>query len=190
MWTRKLLPLAVLPLAIGSLPAASPAQVTSVSWHTRPTEEGSRLAMEKKNNLAHVTKSGLAVQSDVRVSMDVVIVFVRLSKGKVVAHGETAPFKLDPKASSTSTGMLLNGSLTDKHLASVAQLNLTEFVVGGFQNATKSISAGALLTDPGRAFPIGTARGGMVIAIVPADPAARQRSSARPLFVTSHPTFE
>lgn len=135
---------------------------------------------------------GTAVRAETRQSIDVVLFVARASKGKVVAQGQTRPFRLDAKAASTSSGMVLGSAVKAEQLLGLTPLaGLGETVAQKHETAKESMSDAELTAKPGSAFwlcgmcPGIFAEQGQVlfIAVVPADPAMRERSQSAPLFV-------
>ena len=136
---------------------------------------------------------GATIQAQTRRSVDVVVFVARASEGRIVAQGQTRPFRLDAKAASSSTGMTLVPALSERELLALAPLTpLREVPLAAFTTTRESVSASELLRRPQAAFNAENVRHPTVIrdhadvllvAVVPADEGMRSRSRAGLLFL-------
>lgn len=139
---------------------------------------------------------GTTLRAETRRSTEVVLFVAHASKGRIVSQGQTRPFRLDAKAASSSTGMLLGSALSQEQILGLASLaRLGEAVVKGHTTANVSVSAAELLERPGIAFNAEDVRGlrehesVLLVAVVPADARMRARSKAGLLFVMPFPVI-
>ncbi len=177
---------ALLTVALGA-PAAVASAQRADSLRTSVVGEASRMIGETEKNLGDVIKQLATVGSDAGRSMNVVLVMLQVSNGRVVARAETAAFRLDGRAASASGGVRVGPLLKESSLPEAAPLKPAEFIVGSVRRGTRTVSAEAILTDPASAFPDGSIGDGVVVAVLPADPAARKTAMILPIYVARRP---
>lgn len=121
----------------------------------------------------------------------VVLFVVRTSKGSVVSSGKSAPFALDPKALSTSSGMALGSAVSSSQMSELPPIRpVADTPIRSAATAEQSINADKLVAEPTSAFSLAgfdprvlSRANTLIVAVVPADPEARRRSTAAPMVV-------
>lgn len=139
---------------------------------------------------------GATLRAETRRTTEVILFVARASNGRVVEQGQTAPFALDGKAASSSSGMPLGSALSEEQILRLPPFaGLSDAIARSLATAQESISASRLLERPGDALRIPALDGSskdvvsmqqgelVLIAAIPADPAMRERARTRPLFV-------
>ena len=135
---------------------------------------------------------GTSTRAETRQSTEVVLFVARLSRGKLVAQAESAPFRLDVKAASAASGVLLGTGLSRTQLLALSSLGPTaELGVAQVFTPTQTMSALELVERPGSAFGLPGMNPGifgeqehvLVIAVLPAEARQRSRSRVGPLLM-------
>jgi hypothetical protein len=135
---------------------------------------------ETEKNLAVNVLGEVTVHARTNEPLTVVLFVAQLSGERVVARGETAPFRLDAGGAAASRGVPLRRVLLMDQLRGVAPLKPAEFVVTGHALARMPMNAADAVADPGPAFPMNDGVK-LFIAVVPADPELRRRLTTQPL---------
>jgi hypothetical protein len=153
-------------------------------------DRGSRMIGETEKNLPVDVLAEVTVHARTHEPLTVVLFVAQISGERVVARGETAPFRLDAGRASASRGVPLGRVLSMDHLRGVAPLKPTstrsllplqaEFVVTGHALAKRPMNAADAVADPGPAFPLYDGVK-LFVAVVPADPELRHRLTTQPL---------
>lgn len=144
--------------------------------------------------LSRFLTEGTMVRAETRSSPEVVLFVARMSRGKLVAQGMSAPFRLDAKSASSSAGMLLGAALNKEQLLTMPPLaGLGDAIVASQATPDRSLAVADLLEEPGAVFLLGGGGGGgigglfaeeehvLLIAVVPAQASRYARSLARPM---------
>lgn len=170
-------------MAVGAQPLTAQAP-ESVEIDVRLSEAGSRMIGETEKNMVDVLGAVTVHLTGAPVG-DVVLVLTHVDRGKVIARGESAPFRIDAEAAAARGGVPLGRALGKDMLLGVAPLRPAEFMVTGHSRAERQLDAVGAVADPGPAFPM-MQRQVVIVAVVPADRAARRGARVRPLlFVTT-----
>lgn len=170
-------------MAVGARPIA--AQVAgSMDIDVRLSEAGTRMIGETEKNLVDVL-SAITIHGTQAPVGDVVLVLTHVAGGKVIARGESAPFRIDAEAAAAPGGVLLGTVLGKDGILRIAPLKPAEFTVTGHSLAARQLGAVQAVADPGPAFPMMSKRQQMIVAVVPADQAARGRARVRPLLLVT-----
>jgi hypothetical protein len=140
--------------------------------------------------LLRFLSEGIMVTAETRSSPDVVLYAAYMSRGKLVAQGTSAPFRLDAKTASSSPGMLLGAGLSSDQLLRMAPVaQLRETTATNQATAETSLRVAELLEDPGAAIGlpgmnpgiIGELEHVLLIAVIPARSSGYARSTSRPM---------
>jgi hypothetical protein len=142
--------------------------------------------------LSRFLTEGTMVRAETRSSPEVVLFVARMSRGKLVAQGMSAPFRLDAKSASSSAGMLLGAALNTEQLFTMPPLaRLGDAIVASQATTDRSLAVADLLEEP--AALLGGGGGGgiggllgeeehvLLIAVVPAQASRYARTLARPM---------
>jgi hypothetical protein len=171
--------LACLPLTIGDAGPVAAQGRGSLEIDVRLSEAGKRMIGETEKNMVDVLGTVTIHLSQAAVS-DVVLVIAHVSGGRVIARGESAPFRIDAEAAAAPDGVLLGRFLDKEGIRSVAPLRPAEFMVTGHSLAARQVGAVEAVADPGPAFPTEGWQE-VIVTVVPADQATRRRARVRPL---------
>jgi hypothetical protein len=188
---RLILPLVVIAL----LPAARPAagQLRDAQVDITPRFAEMLAAGKDQPTVIQLLAEGLTFRARTRESTSVVLFFAHISGEWVVAKGQTKPFQLNVKAAASVEGMLGSSVFTAEQLLRLSPLSWAhETWVTSYARATESANAAQTVTDPLSALQgalLNQRNGGdvLIIALMPADPAARRQSHTSPLFQVMQP---
>ena len=184
-WTR----LSLLPalFALLVLPAAATAQIDIRVGNSGrffvPLPAG---ADDQPPPVLRFLGEGTSLHAESASPVTVVLFVARTSKGKVVSTAETAPFRLDAKAASTSSGMLLGSAVTKDQLMALRPVrSLAKAIVLDIAQPGQPVYAARLVEDPAGVF--AALQGAfmendaLIIAAIPADATLRRQAAVRPM---------
>lgn len=105
-------PRVTLPILIAFLTGPAPASA-QVEIHVIPNDKFVAQLGGAEPSLLRFLTEGTLLRAETRTSLDVVLFVAQMSKGRVVAQGQSGPFRLDAKAASTTPGMRLGAALSE-----------------------------------------------------------------------------